>query len=213
MPQNEGERPLESAAGFPFAERINSATLEVRETIAANTRRARLLAGMSVRELAERAHLSPALISQIERGVANTTVDTLVKLAEVLNLSFPDLTWRYVAEPHVVRADEGEMEIEPAGTVRTLFGSTDRRRFTVSIGTTDPNSMRDPVTHGIGSVEYSVVISGEVTVVTPDWSVHLRRGDAVRFSGEFPHSYRTGDSPSEVLTLVASTDDWDTTRE
>jgi transcriptional regulator with XRE-family HTH domain len=185
-------------------------TAEVRLTIATNARRARLLKGMSVRELAERTRISAALVSQIERGTANTTVDTLVKLAAALDLSFADLTWRYVAEPHVVRSDEGELVIEPTGTVRTLFGSTDRRRFEVSIGTTDPNSMREPVTHGLGSVEYSVVTAGEVTVVTPEWSVLLHRGDAIRFSGELPHSYRTGDSASEVLTLVASTDDWDT---
>lgn len=187
--------------------------VDVRATIATNTRRARLLKGLSVRELAERARISAALVSQIERGIANTTVDTLAKLAAALDLSFADLTWRYVAEPHVVRADEGEVVIEATGTVRTLFGSTDRRRFEVSIGTTDAHSMREPVTHGLGSVEYSVVTAGEVTVVTPEWSVHLRRGDAIRFSGELPHSYRTEESAAEVLTLVASTDDWDTVRD
>lgn len=204
---------MTSPGASEVADEANQASQDVRTTIATNMRRARLLRGMSIRELAERTGLSAALLSQIERGIANTTVDTLAKLSVALDLSFADLTWRYVAEPHVVRADDGETVFEPTGTVRTIFGSTDRRRFEVSMGTTQPHSSREPVTHGLGSVEYSVVTAGEVTVVTPEWSIHLQRGDAIRFSGELPHSYRTGDQAAEVLTLVSSTDDWDMSKD
>ncbi|MBO1900506.1 helix-turn-helix domain-containing protein [Leucobacter weissii] len=184
------------------------ASHEVRKTIAVNMRKTRLSRGLSIRELAERTGISAALLSQIERGNANTTIDALTKLAVALDLSFADLTWRYLAEPQVVRAHEGDVVEHPSGAVRTVFGSTDRRRFEISIGVVEAGRLSERSTHGIGSVEYTVVISGGVTVETPEWSILLDRGDAVRFSGELEHAYRAGAERAEILTLVSSTDDW-----
>lgn len=190
------------------ADEARTASREVRDTIAVNMRKTRRANGLSIRELAERTGISPALLSQIERGIANTTIDALTKIAVALDLSFADLTWRYMAEPQVVRANEGDVYRTPSSAVRTIFGSTDRRRFEVSLGTVEPLSATEESTHGIGSIEYTVVISGEVTVETDEWSIPLHRGDAVKFSGELGHAYRAGPEGAEILTLVSSTDDW-----
>lgn len=189
-------------------EAATATTRDVRSTVANNMRRSRLSKGLSLRELAERTGLSPALLSQVERGTANPTLDALGKIAAALSLSFVDLTWQFSTDPIIIRAGEGPVTQLGSTTVRTLFGSTDRRRFEVSVGSIGKNTTSPRENHGNGSVEYAFLIAGTVTVTTSEWSIVLNRGDALRFSAEVEHSYVTGDEGCEVLTLVSPADDW-----
>lgn len=181
---------------------------QVKATIAVNLKKTRLARGFSLRELSERTGISPAMLSQLERGQANATLDVLTRLADALDLSFADLTWRYLAEPQVVRSHEGEEYLSEGGRVRTIFGSTDRRRFEISLGEIVPDGLSERSAHGVGSLEYTVVVEGSCIVETTQWKVQLAAGDAVKFSSEIPHAYRAGSSGVRILTLVSSTDDW-----
>ena len=59
--------------------------------LAANVRQLRQDAGLSQQELAEAAEIRQALISEIERGGANPTLESLVKLAEALKVDLSKL--------------------------------------------------------------------------------------------------------------------------
>ena len=54
-------------------------------------REVRQARGLSVRELARRASVSPSLVSQVELGRINPSVSTLYAMAQVLNLSIDKL--------------------------------------------------------------------------------------------------------------------------
>ncbi len=62
-----------------------------REAVGANVRRLRRTANMSQAVLAERAGLSPAYVSMMERGLANPRLETLAALAHALNTSPVDI--------------------------------------------------------------------------------------------------------------------------
>ena len=47
--------------------------------------------GLSAKDLAQRADLAPAYLSQIETGKREGTVETLRKIAQVLNVTIDDL--------------------------------------------------------------------------------------------------------------------------
>ncbi|WP_326635134.1 XRE family transcriptional regulator [Streptosporangium sp. NBC_01755] len=179
----------------------------VRGAIAANLRRTRLARGFSVRELAELTGVSKALISQVERGVANPTVEVLSRLATSLELTFGELTRVHLTGPEVIRHDEGL--VLPAGdmTVRALFAAPDRRRFELAEGHIPPGTRSAKSSHGRGSVEHAYVVSGEVTVETEEWSVTIATGDAVRFAAESDHVYATGSAACRVLTLISFSED------
>ncbi len=57
-----------------------------RTELGAALRRARVAAGLSLREAAPRCGLSFQQLSQIETGVQNTTIDTVVRVAEGLGV-------------------------------------------------------------------------------------------------------------------------------
>jgi transcriptional regulator with XRE-family HTH domain len=80
------------------------------ETLGQRLRRARLAAGMSMRELATRAGVSQPFVSQVESGRSSPSLSTLNGFAVALDLAPGDL----MAQPardeiRVTRADEGPM--------------------------------------------------------------------------------------------------------
>lgn len=72
-------------------ESLKNALRRVRTTLGHNVRELRLSLGMSQADLADRAGTRRALISDIERGVTNATVDTLVRIARVLRVEAHEL--------------------------------------------------------------------------------------------------------------------------
>ncbi|MCD0451660.1 XRE family transcriptional regulator [Actinocorallia sp. API 0066] len=172
-----------------------------RAVVAENVRRIRLARGMSLRELSEATGVSKALLSQIERGVANPTIEVLSRVAAALGESFLELARPRMAGPEVLRADPDGGAAEQS--VRMLFGSWERRRFELSEGWIPAGTRSVKNSHGPGSVEYAYVVSGTVTVAAEGWTVDLGPGDALRFAAEHDHVYTTGPDPARVLTLLS----------
>lgn len=74
-----------------------------REAVGANVRRFRRAANISQAVLAERAGLSPAYVSMMERGHANPRLETLTALAHALNTSPVDILT--VVQPEETKAE------------------------------------------------------------------------------------------------------------
>ena len=49
-------------------------------------------AGLTQERLAEKSHLTSKYLGEVERGVANISVDTLLRIAKALGLRLNDLT-------------------------------------------------------------------------------------------------------------------------
>lgn len=176
----------------------------IRARVADNMRRARLAHGMSLRDLAAATGLSKALMSQVERGVANPTIATLAHIASALDLSFADLTRSSVIEPVVVRAAEREPGTSGA---RMLFSMPERCRFDVSEGVIEPGDRNGMSDHGAGSLEYGYIVKGRCELIVGDHTLLLQTGDSVQFSAELPHVYRARDVACTVVAVVAYSND------
>ncbi len=177
---------------------------DIRGAVADNMRRVRLARGLSLRELATKTGLSKALLSQIERQIANPTVSTLTRLAAALDVSFSELTRSPQTEPLVIRA--ADQSASPTGA-RLLFSMMERRRFDVSEGFLDAGDGGVMSDHGRGSIEYGYVVAGAVELTIGEQTFSLDAGDAVQFSAALQHIYRSVDARSTILTVVAYADD------
>ena len=176
----------------------------IRVAVAENMRRARLARGMSLRELAAETGLSKALLSQLERQVANPTVSTLTRIAATLEIGFAELIKSAQPEPLVIRGVD-----RTNGTTgsRMIFSMMERHRFDISEGFLQAGEQGVMTDHGRGSIEYGYLVSGEVELTVDDQVFTLRAGDAVQFSAAHAHAYRSLGQPSTLLTVVAYTDD------
>ena len=172
----------------------------IRARVAENMRRARLAHGLSLRDLAAGTGLSKALLSQVERAIANPTVATLALISGALDLTFAELTRSSLIEPVVVRAADREPGTSGA---RMLFTMPERRRFDVSEGVIEPGDHGVMSDHGTGSLEYGYVVAGRVELTVGDHRLLLGAGDAVQFSADLPHQYRALDAASKLVAIVS----------
>lgn len=69
----------------------NLATLVPMDNFGTRLKKFRQNAGLSLRELARRADVSPSLVSQIENGKSHPSVSTLYSFAQLLNVSVDEL--------------------------------------------------------------------------------------------------------------------------
>lgn len=180
----------------------------VRDTIAANVRRERASQGRTLRDLADAAHISPALLSQIEHGNANPTLDVLARIAHSLRLPFADLTSSATHAPRVLRAGEGPRWVDRSNGQVTvdIFTSERKSHFVVSTAYLPAHVSAPPTSHGTETTEHAYVVSGLVTVTCDDWSENLTPGDAIQFAGESVHTYSTGGEPAEMIIIIAFAD-------
>lgn len=174
-----------------------------RENLAVNVRAARLARGLSMRELAVTSGLSKALISQVERCVANPSLDVIGKLADGLDMRFAALLRSPVSGPQVIRRGEGPTMRSGRVSIRTLFTSADRSWSEMAEASMPPRSRSSEATHREGSVEFAYVVAGSVCVRTSLWAEELTAGDAIHFAGASDHQYIAGEEGATLLTSVS----------
>lgn len=73
--------------GVPKQEHFEALT----QAVAAGLRRERIRRGMSMNAVAERGGLSQQMVSYVERGLRNPTLDTLFRIAIALELDLADV--------------------------------------------------------------------------------------------------------------------------
>lgn len=178
-----------------------------KDALAGNARRLRLARGMSLRDLAETTGSSKALLSQIERGVANPTIGVLTRVADALDVTLHELVRSPLLAPQLIPGTWNDLDSLDDVAVRTLFTSFERRRIEISEAAMPAGEPSTKSSHGRGSVEYAYLLEGAATVASNGWTVDLAPGDGLRFSAEFDHVYTSGPAGARLVTIVAFSDD------
>ena len=191
-------------------------------------RSARTARGQSLRSLAEHVGVSPSLISQVERGLARPSVNTLYALARELDVSFDELLFADV------RPTAGTSEIPPrpaqpadgwpASPHDPVQRAADRRSIRLASGviwerlTTEslPNVDFLYVTYEVGGAsspehefqrhggqEWGYVLSGRLGVTIGFDDHVLEPGDAIALDSTQPHRlYNLGTEPVHAIWFV-----------
>ena len=167
-------------------------------------RGARLRRGLSVADLASSAGVSKSLVSQIERGIAAPSIDTVRRLASALQVPVFSL---FLEEPDtgmVVRRGARRVVRYPGSrATREILSPTLSGRMVLLWVTFPPGEDgREPVRH-VGE-ECVVVIRGTLEVDLGDQRVVLEAGDSMTFDSAAPHAFRNPTSHhTEILTAIS----------
>ena len=139
-----------------------------RQALGARVRSARHERGMSLRELAARSGVSKALLSTIERGDGNPSVETLFRLGTALGLPISQLvTDEEDGGPEIVRAGEGRLVswMERPVEVRLIFASSGHRRIELYECEMPAGSRSQwDSSHGDGVSEFVTIREGQALV-------------------------------------------------
>jgi transcriptional regulator with XRE-family HTH domain len=178
---------------------IATAKLRLGERVRAHRERL----GITTQELADRASVTRAMVSQVERGQVAPSLSTLLNLASALGIDVGDLFGAPKTNGRVVRRNERRVVDYPGQEVRDEWLSADSTaRLLVLRSIVGPGSGNGPqlLSHG-SEVEFVFVLSGAITIlIEGEEPVSLNQGDSLTFASSAPHGFANhGTEPAELI--------------
>lgn len=177
---------------------------ELGPRIADAVRRAREGAGLSAAELARRAGVSKATVSQLESGSANPSVETLWAVATALGVPLATFVEDRGSEPTLIRAREG-------GGIRAsqapyeallLSAAAPNARRDLYLLRAEPGAPRQSDPHPIGTTEHVVLVTGRALVGPRDAPYELAPGDYLSYPGDAPHVFDALEPATSAVMLT-----------
>ena len=195
-------------------------------------RKARVSRGLSLRALAERLGVSPSLISQVERGRAKPSVNTLYAMARELEVSLDELLFIDTRPPSVddtvVGAPGGHqparIDAAPRPPRRPVQRSNNRKSIRLASGVVWERLTSESipsvdflyVTYEVGGAsspehefqrhggqEWGYVLEGTLGVTVGFDDYVLKPGDAIAIDSTTPHRlYNLGKVPVKAIWFV-----------
>lgn len=165
---------------------------DLRARIAHSLRRERERAGITASELARRAGVSKATVSQLENAATTPNVETLWALGDALGVPFSAFVEEGAATPTLVRAaDQVAVSAEAATYQAALLsaGPAGSRRDLYVIHA-EPGAARESAPHLSGTVEHVILLVGSAEVGPADAPLLLEPGDYLTYAGDAPHIFR-----------------------
>jgi DNA-binding XRE family transcriptional regulator len=144
---------------------------------------------LTLREVAERAGVSESLVSQIERNRVSPAIDTLLAIAEVLDLD-PDYLFadfRRDRKVTVVRSGERNSFTRPGVTYERLAQLDGQMGIEAYLITLELGAKTGNDEYGHQGWELGIVESGMAELTVGNAVYRLEAGDSVSFKSDSPH--------------------------
>jgi transcriptional regulator with XRE-family HTH domain len=161
-------------------------------TIGARVKNERQARKWTLDQLATHAGVSRRMVVNVEQGIANPSVGTLLRLSDALGVSLPALV-----EPSIPK----QVKVTRTGDGATLWtGENGGRGILVASAISPkalelwewmlmPGEQHSSEGHSAGTQELLQVLEGEVTIQVASDTFTLAQGDAMSFPGDEPHAY------------------------
>ncbi|MFC6882735.1 MULTISPECIES: helix-turn-helix domain-containing protein [Actinomadura] len=160
---------------------------------------------MTVKQLAEAAEVSTGLISQVERGLTDPSLETLRRLARALGLPLFDLFREQEQEAvAVVRQTRRIVVRSPNGGIAYTRVSPGAGRLEVLEGVLEPGGASSAEAWSHPSEECIVVLAGRLVVEAAGERYELGQGDSCYLDSRIPHRY-VNEGTIAVTFLVSVT--------
>lgn len=174
----------------------------VRLGIGNRLRELRRANGMSLKDAAKKAGLSPSFVRLVEKGRTEIGISRLMRLADVYGALLADLL-ADVQQRHVEFVSAGEGYLVPSGAEGVELSylaspSWMMEPFMVKLA---PGARLTELRHN--SEEFIHCLSGCLTFVVGDRTFHVESGDTVVIPPSATHSY-SNDSAEEVVVVGAA---------
>lgn len=169
-------------------------------------RHARLLEGILIRELAERVGCAESMISKIENGRVQPSLDMLQRLVKALRRDLASFFGADINAPGLIQR-AGERPLTTTDAIRGGVGVSYERLVPFAAGNLlegnvhriEPGGYKsDPITHQGETLGYILVGTLELTIEETVYD--LGPGDSFFFKNHLTHAYRnTGDIQTRMI--------------
>ncbi|MDH4619243.1 helix-turn-helix domain-containing protein [Brevibacillus sp. AY1] len=163
--------------------------------------------GLNIRQLAEMADVTPSLLSQIERGLANPSIQTLKMIAHVLDVQlFHFFLGQTSTEELIVKSDKRKKIIFPENELLSyellspdLSGAIEMALMKLMPGS---HSSERPLQHK--GEETSFILEGKVLLHMNGEVILLNQGDSVRIPSLAKHRWENPFHDRVVVVFAVS---------
>ncbi len=164
--------------------------------------------GLTIRDFAAKTNLSPSLLSQLERGIGNPSLNALKSIATVMGISLSTLFYQEIdTESLILRKSQ-----------RTITYNPDKTHITYNALTPDPTKSNlelflvvlKPHTETMGDFvwhtgeEIAMILEGETEATIEGEVFTLYEGDTVRILPERKHKF-SNKTDNEIQMLFVRT--------
>ncbi|WP_264737683.1 helix-turn-helix domain-containing protein [Cytobacillus firmus] len=163
----------------------------------------RKVKGYSSRELAKIADITPSMLSQIERGIANPSIQTLKVLAKALDVpTFSFLLEETNTEDLVVRFTERKHMVVENISYELLSPDFTGTLATAIMNIAPDSSSSDKLLEHKGE-EVAYVLEGKIKVYLDESEYILEAGDSVKIPAYMKHKWENNfDEKAAILFSV-----------
>jgi len=169
--------------------------------------------GISAKELASRAAISSGMLSQLEKGSTQGSVETLRKIAKVLNTTIAALFEDEHPHDHdpthesllvVRKADRKKISFpDPLYRCELLVPDLQGEVEFVLVELEPHRETDELLPHTRGGEEIDMVISGTIAVQIEQKCYILEEGDTIRFNPKTPHKIENRtDKKASYISII-----------
>jgi len=178
--------------------------MELSGVIAANLKFLRTERNLSLGQLAEVSGVSKVMLSQIEKGESNPTINTIWKIANGLKVPYTRLIDEIKNEAAVIRKTGISPQVgeNPSYTAFCYYKTTPLRNFELFHVELGPRSSNSSIGHTAKSQEYILVTCGELLLNTADQEYALQEGDSMFFDPSMQHAYSNRQDSKTTFIVI-----------
>jgi transcriptional regulator with XRE-family HTH domain len=184
---------------------MDHSTARLAAAIGGRVRHERQARRWTLDQLADVAGVSRRMLVNVEHGVANPSVGTLLRLSDALGVGLPALVEPPESSPlKVTRQGEGATlwTGEHGGSGVLVAGTRAPDVVELWEWTLGPGDVHASEPHAAGTRELIQVLDGGMTVTVGDREAALSVGDAIGFAGDLAHAYLNPGPTSARFTLA-----------
>lgn len=148
--------------------------------------------GYTLKDVAGKAHVSESLISQIERNRVSPSVDTLLLIADILDIDYEYLfsDYRQNRQVSILREKErnsiqrSKVAIHQLSVNEEGLETPEIEAFLLEIA---PQGEQGDREYGHSGREFGLILEGEAELIYGNDTYLLNKGDSISFPSDIPH--------------------------
>jgi XRE family transcriptional regulator, regulator of sulfur utilization len=176
--------------------------MEANQIIAENLKKLRLERNFSLGQLAELSKISKVMLSQIEKGVTNPTINTIWKIANGLKVPYTALLEQQEDDTTIVKKSDIGIQTGDNKHYRVFcyYPHTPQRNFELFQIELDAGHSYTSIGHSEKSQEYIMVLEGNLHLTVNNETYDLHPNDTICFTASVKHIYTS--NGKETLKAV-----------
>ncbi|APF27305.1 XRE family transcriptional regulator [Clostridium botulinum] len=165
--------------------------MNLNDIISANLKKLRTDRNLSLGQLSELSGVSKVMLSQIEKGESNPTINTIWKIANGLQVTYTKLIDSPMEDAVVIHKVDTKKQSENTNSFISYcyYTTNPNRNFELFKVEVKPHCEYNSDGHAPKTQEYILVDRGELTIQLATGKYVLKEGDSIHFDCYLPHIF------------------------